>query len=125
MFYVYLYHFGIIIFVFYPEAVKWSCSSKSFFKNFTKVTRKRLGWSFFLSSTSKFIKIETLAQVLANFCDFLKNIPFNGPPLLAASLHHNMQSIKIHKGSCMQWALCLSVSRANGATCFYLLQRHI
>ena len=95
------------------------------FKNFTKVTRKRLGWSFFLSSTSKFIKIETLAQVLANFCDFFKSIPFNGPPLVAASLHHNMQSIKIHKGSYMQWALCLSVSRANGATGFYLLQRHI
>ena len=40
MFYVYLYHFGIIIFVFYLQAVVRWCSLKSCFKKFRKIHKK-------------------------------------------------------------------------------------
>ena len=50
MLHIYLFHFGIVIFVFYPEVVEWRCSLK---------TCPRVS---FLSATSNFINEETLAQ---------------------------------------------------------------
>ena len=40
MFYVYLYHFGTIIFVFYSEAVVRSCSLNFFFEKIRKIQKK-------------------------------------------------------------------------------------
>ena len=40
MFYVYLYHFGTIIFVFCSEAVKRSCSLNFFLEKIRKIQKK-------------------------------------------------------------------------------------
>ena len=63
MFYIYSYHFGIIIFVFYPEAVVQRCPLKIIFKNFANFTRKHLCWSVFLSAAKDIFKMGTLAQL--------------------------------------------------------------
>ena len=57
VFYIYSYLFGIIIFVFHPEAVIRRCSLKAVFKNFAKLTGKHLCWRLFLSTASNLIKI--------------------------------------------------------------------
>ena len=42
MFYIYLYHFSIIIFAFSPEAVAQRCFFKKMFKKLSKFSRKHL-----------------------------------------------------------------------------------
>ena len=54
MFYIYSFHFGIIVFVFYPEAVERRCSQEN---TYTGVS--------FLSAASNFINEETPAQCVS------------------------------------------------------------
>ena len=73
MFYVYLYHFGVITFAFYPETVVRMCSLKSFFKSFAKFTRKHVCPSLFLSAASNSLKQRLRDRCLpVKFCKFLK-----------------------------------------------------
>ena len=59
MFYICSFHFSMIVFLFYREAVLRKCSLKSVLKNFAKLTRKHMYQILFLSATSNFIDEET------------------------------------------------------------------
>ena len=61
MFYIYLLHFGIIIFVPYPKAVVRRCSLWGVLKNFANLQENVCTGVSFLSATSNFINEETLA----------------------------------------------------------------
>ena len=62
MFYIYLFHFGIIIFVFYPEAVVPRCSLTVFLKISQNSQENTFTGVSFLSAPSNFINEETLTQ---------------------------------------------------------------
>ena len=51
MFFIYSFHFGIIILLFYPEAVLRRYSFKDVLKDFAKFTWKHLYWGLFFKTT--------------------------------------------------------------------------
>ena len=101
MFYVYLYHFGIIRFVFYPRSSYTVVFFKKVFsENLQNSQENSCTGVSFLNATDNFIKIETLAHVLScEFCKIPKNIPFYWPPLVTSSFCHKMQNIDVNKCS--------------------------
>ena len=70
----YLYHYGIIRFVFYPEAIVRNCSLKKLLFKFRKIHKKTLRvffWIHFVSAACNIFEIEASAKVF--LCEFLRN----------------------------------------------------
>ena len=77
MFYTYSYHFGIIIFVFYLEAVVPCCSLRSLLKDSQNSQENTCKEASFLSATSNFFEKETPAYVFScELCKIFKNTLF-------------------------------------------------
>ena len=86
MFYVYMLHFGIITFAFYPEAVVRRCSLKSYFLKLSQNSQENTcaGVSFQAPLATSLKQRLQHRRFPVNFCEISKIITFNSPPPLAA-----------------------------------------
>ena len=86
MFYVYMFHFGIITFVFYPEAVVRRCSLKSYFLKLSQNSQENTcaGVSFQAPLATSLKQRLQHRRFPVNFYEISKIITFNSPPPLAA-----------------------------------------